>query len=62
MLLTKADKLNRREADAALAGAQAGARRDVAGESADVGVTLFSALTRRGVGRRAEALHGWTRT
>jgi GTP-binding protein len=60
-LLTKADKLNRREADAALAGAQ-DVLGEVAGDSADVGVTLFSALSRRGVGDVAEALHGWTRT
>jgi len=60
-LLTKADKLNRREADAALAGAQ-DVLGEVAGESADVGVTLFSALSRRGVGDVAEALHAWART
>jgi GTP-binding protein len=59
-LLTKADKLNRREADAAMVAAQA-VLQEVAGEAADVGVTLFSALSRRGVGDVAEVLHGWTR-
>jgi len=59
-LLTKADKLNRREADAAMVAAQ-GVLQEVAGEAADVGVTLFSALSRRGVGDVAEVLHGWTR-
>lgn len=59
VLLTKADKLNRRESDAALAGAQdvLGA---LAGEESDIGVTLFSALSRRGLGDVAETLHGWT--
>lgn len=59
VLLTKADKLNRRESDAALAGAQdvLGA---LAGEASDIGVTLFSALSRRGLGDVAETLHGWT--
>ena len=58
VLLTKADKLNRRDADAALVAA-----RDVLGElaaeNADIGVTLFSALSRRGVGDVAEVLHHW---
>jgi len=57
-LLTKADKLNRREAQAALAAAQ-----DVLGglatEAADLGVTLFSALAKTGVGDVALALRGW---
>lgn len=58
VLLTKADKLNRREAQAALAGMQ-----DVLGgfttEEADVGVALFSALTRTGIDDAALTLHGW---
>ncbi len=60
VLLTKADKLNRRESDAALAAAQdlLGA---LATEQADIGVTLFSALSRRGLGDTAEALRAWTR-
>jgi GTP-binding protein len=58
VLLTKADKLNRRESDAALAGAQAvlGA---LASEQADIGMTLFSALSRRGVDDAALALRQW---
>lgn len=57
-LLTKADKLNRREADAALAKAQ-DLLGEVASENADIGVVLFSALSRRGLDDVAEALHGW---
>jgi GTP-binding protein len=58
VLLTKADKLNRREADAALrtAGDRLGA---LAGEQADIGITLFSALKRKGVDDAAVLLHGW---
>ncbi|UUX95786.1 ribosome biogenesis GTP-binding protein YihA/YsxC [Aquabacterium sp. J223] len=58
VLLTKADKLNRREADAALrtAGDRLGA---LAGGQADIGVTLFSALKRQGVDDAAVLLHGW---
>ena len=59
VLLTKADKLNRREADAVLAAAQ-DVLGEFAGEHADVGVTLFSALSKRGVVDVAEVLHGWT--
>ena len=57
-LLTKADKLNRREAQAALAAAQ-DALGALTSESADVGVTLFSALSKTGVGDVALALRGW---
>ncbi|MDE2614510.1 MAG: YihA family ribosome biogenesis GTP-binding protein [Burkholderiales bacterium] len=60
VLLTKADKLNRREADAALARAQA-LLAGVASEAADIGVTLFSAQSRRGLDDVAEVLHGWRR-
>jgi len=58
-LLTKADKLNRRESDAALATAQdvLGA---LAGENTDIGVTLFSALSRRGLEDVAGTVWGWT--
>jgi GTP-binding protein len=60
VLLTKADKLSRREAQAALAAAQ-----DVLGsleaEQADIGVSLFSALARQGIDDAAVVLHGWTR-
>lgn len=58
-LLTKADKLNRRESDAALAAAQA-VIAEVATENADLGVTLFSALSKRGVDDVATTLHAWT--
>lgn len=59
VLLTKADKLNRREGDQALAAAQRVLGEEVATDSADVSVALFSALSRRGVGDAAELLHGW---
>jgi len=48
VLLTKADKLSRRALAAALAGAQ-DALAPMIGESADVGVAPFSALSRQGV-------------
>ncbi len=60
VLLTKADKLNRREAQAALDAAQHSLA-GVASEAADVGVTLFSVLSRLGLADAAEALHQWTR-
>ena len=57
-LLTKADKLNRRDADRALA--EAGAvLGDIATEASDIGLTLFSALSRRGVEDAAQALQAW---
>jgi len=58
VLLTKADKLNRSESNAALAAAQeilAG----VTTEQADVGICLFSALKKAGVGDAAVAMHRW---
>ena len=58
VLLTKADKLNRSEATRALAAAQAELG-EIATEEADVGMALFSALKKTGVGDAAEALHGW---
>lgn len=60
VLLTKADKLSRREADRALALAVDALGR-VSSETADVGVTLFSALNRRGLDDAAETLRGWVR-
>jgi len=57
-LLTKADKLNRRDQQAALATAQ-DALGEVGSEAADIGVTLFSALSRLGVDDVAETLHAW---
>jgi GTP-binding protein len=58
VLLTKADKLNRSEATAALAAAQA-ALGEFTTDEADVGICLFSALKKTGIGDAAEALHGW---
>jgi len=58
VLLTKVDKLNRRDAQAALQAAQA-LLGEVAPEGADIGVSLFSALSRQGLGDVAEVLHGW---
>lgn len=59
VLLTKSDKLNRSESNAALASAQA-ALGEMTTDEADVGVTLFSALNQTGVGDAALVLHGWT--
>jgi GTP-binding protein len=58
VLLTKADKLNRREAQRALRAAEA-LLGGVATEAADVGVSLFSALDRSGVGDVAVAVRDW---
>jgi len=58
VLLTKCDKLSRREADSALRSAQA-LLGESSTENADVGVALFSALSRTGLGDAAEVLHGW---
>jgi GTP-binding protein len=58
LLLTKADKLSRREAQTALAQAQE-ALGAYATEQADIGVTLFSALTRKGLEDVALALRQW---
>ena len=58
VLLTKADKLNRREAQAALAAAQA-VLGEYATDEADVGVALFSALAKTGIEDAALTLHGW---
>ncbi len=59
VLLTKADKLNRSEAHMALVQAQA-ALGELTTEQADVGVSLFSALKKSGVGDAAVVLHGWS--
>ncbi len=59
-LLTKADKLNKRDAQLALQAAQA-VLGELSTDEADVGVTLFSALSRRGLPDVAETLHAWTR-
>jgi GTP-binding protein len=61
VLLTKADKLNRNESRQALAAAQAELG-EMTTDEADVGVTLFSALDKTGVGDAALVLHGWAHT
>ncbi|MBP6902324.1 MAG: YihA family ribosome biogenesis GTP-binding protein [Burkholderiaceae bacterium] len=58
VLLTKADKLSRKEAAESLAAAQA-VLGEIATEEADIGVALFSALNKQGVGDAARLLHGW---
>jgi len=58
VVLTKADKLNRKEADAALRQTQE--RLGVmATEESDVSITLFSALKKQGVADVAHILHQW---
>ena len=59
VLLTKADKLNRREAQAAVQAAQT-LLGDLATENTDIAVTLFSALSGQGLADVAETLYGWT--
>jgi GTP-binding protein len=58
VLLTKADKLNRKEGAQALRDAQA-VLADLSSDDADIGVTLFSALKKQGVADVAETLNGW---
>jgi GTP-binding protein len=58
VLLTKADKLSRKEADASLRTATE-TLAELATDHADVGVTLFSALKKTGVEDAAQTLHGW---
>jgi len=60
VLLTKSDKLNRREAQASLEAAQA-VLGEVSTEESDIGISLFSALKKSGVGDAAQVLHAWTR-
>ena len=57
-LLTKADKLNRRDGQAALAAAQE-VLGEFATEQSDIGVTLFSALSRDGLDDAAKTLYAW---
>ena len=57
-LLTKADKLNRSQGQSALVKAQ-DVLGEVSTENADIGVTLFSALSRLGLDDVARTLHGW---
>ena len=58
VLLTKADKLNRQEAQTALATLQ-GVLGEFTTEEADVSVTLFSALKKTGIEDAAVTLHAW---
>lgn len=58
VLLTKADKLSRREAEA-IARATVRTLGEFATEHADIGVSLFSASSRQGLGDAATTLHGW---
>ena len=58
VVLTKADKLNRKEAQAALQAAT-DALGAYATEESDVGIVLFSALKKAGVEDLAQTLHGW---
>jgi GTP-binding protein len=58
VLLTKADKLSKREAQAAMSAAQE-LLGTLAGDNADISVSLFSALSRQGLGDAATVLHGW---
>lgn len=57
-VLTKCDKLNRAQGQAALAAAQH-LLAELCSDEADIGVTLFSALKREGVDDVAEAIHSW---
>lgn len=59
VLLTKADKLNKKEQMAAQQAAQDGLA-DLATEAADVGLLLFSAPKQQGLSDLAETVHGWT--
>ena len=58
-LMTKCDKLNRSETQAAVRAAQ-DVLGDVSTDNADIGVTAFSALSRLGLGDVAQAIRGWT--
>jgi len=58
VLMTKADKINRRDAALALAQAQ-GVLGDVATEQSDIGITLFSALSGQGLDDAALTLRSW---
>jgi GTP-binding protein len=58
VLLTKADKLGRHEGARALAEAQR-VLAEVATDHSDIGITLFSALTRQGLDDAATTLWSW---
>jgi len=57
-LLTKVDKLNRRDTDAALRAAS-DVLAGVATDESELSLSPFSALSRVGVGDAARVLHGW---
>lgn len=59
VLLTKADKINRRDGERALAAAQQ-VLGEVATDQSDIGVALFSALSGRGLDDAALTLRAWT--
>jgi GTP-binding protein len=59
VLLTKCDKISRNERARAAAAAQAELAPLVDAQQADIGVALFSALSREGLDDVAAALHGW---
>jgi len=59
VLLTKVDKLSRNEAARSLAQAQK-VLSQVATDDSEVAITLFSALTRQGLGDAACTLRAWT--
>ncbi|MGE5450222.1 MAG: ribosome biogenesis GTP-binding protein YihA/YsxC [Acidobacteriota bacterium] len=61
VLLTKADKLNRKEAAESLRKAQ-DVLAEIATDESDVGIVLFSALKKVGVGDVAMALREWAAT
>ena len=58
VVLTKADKLNRKEANASLQQLSE-ALAPYASDEADIGVVLFSALKKQGVDDVAKAIHTW---
>jgi GTP-binding protein len=59
VLLTKSDKINRRDAQRALTAAQQ-ALGAIATEHSDIGVALFSALSGEGLDDAAQVLREWT--
>ncbi len=58
VLLTKADKLNRKEQSESLRQVQT-VLADLATDEADIGIALFSSLNKTGVGDAAELLQSW---
>ncbi len=61
VLLTKADKLNRKEATESLHKAQA-VLAELSTDESDISITLFSSLKKLGVSDVAEILKGWAAT